>query len=93
MSTVGIRELKNRLTEYLRLTRRGEKIIVTDRGRPIALIQSIDATKVPVTLEAKLAKAAGQGLLELPTSKAPRRFRTVKATGKPLSRMIIEDRE
>jgi len=92
MSTVGISELKNRLTEYLRLTTRGEEIIVTDRGRPIALIQSIDAARRPLTLEAKLAKAARQGLLELPTAKPSRRFRTVQAAGKPVSRVIIEDR-
>lgn len=32
MKTVGIRELKNRLGEYLRLVRRGERILMTDRG-------------------------------------------------------------
>jgi prevent-host-death family protein len=36
LTTVGVRELKNRLSEYLRLVRAGERVIVTDRGRPIA---------------------------------------------------------
>ncbi len=36
MKTVGIRELKNRLSEYLRLVRRGERILVTDRGEVMA---------------------------------------------------------
>lgn len=36
MRTVGIRELKNRLSEYLRLVRRGERILVTDRGEVMA---------------------------------------------------------
>jgi antitoxin (DNA-binding transcriptional repressor) of toxin-antitoxin stability system len=36
MRTVGIRELKNRLSEYLRLVRRGEEVLVTDRGVVIA---------------------------------------------------------
>jgi antitoxin (DNA-binding transcriptional repressor) of toxin-antitoxin stability system len=30
---------KNRLTEYLRRTKKGEEIIVTERGKPIAVIQ------------------------------------------------------
>jgi antitoxin (DNA-binding transcriptional repressor) of toxin-antitoxin stability system len=36
MIAVGIRELKNRLSEYLRMVRRGEEILVTDRGEVIA---------------------------------------------------------
>ena len=36
MITVGIRELKNRLSEYLRMVRRGEEILVTDRGEAVA---------------------------------------------------------
>ncbi|MEE9255476.1 MAG: type II toxin-antitoxin system prevent-host-death family antitoxin [Pseudomonadales bacterium] len=36
MTSVGIRELKNRLSEYLRKVRRGEKIMVTDRGEVVA---------------------------------------------------------
>jgi antitoxin (DNA-binding transcriptional repressor) of toxin-antitoxin stability system len=36
MKAVGVRELKNRLSEYLRLVRNGEEILVTDRGQVIA---------------------------------------------------------
>ena len=36
MKTVGSRELKNRLGRYLGLVRRGETIIVTDRGKTVA---------------------------------------------------------
>ena len=40
MQTVGIRELKARLSEYLRRARRGEVLLVTDRGRVVAEIRS-----------------------------------------------------
>ena len=36
MKAVGIRELKNRLSEYLRMVRGGEEILVTDRGVVVA---------------------------------------------------------
>ena len=36
MMTVGIRELKNRLSEHLRMIRDGEEILVTDRGKVVA---------------------------------------------------------
>jgi len=36
MNSVGIREMKNRLSEYVRRARQGEVILVTDRGRVVA---------------------------------------------------------
>jgi antitoxin (DNA-binding transcriptional repressor) of toxin-antitoxin stability system len=36
MKTVGVRELKNRLSEYLREVRAGESVLVTDRGEVVA---------------------------------------------------------
>jgi antitoxin (DNA-binding transcriptional repressor) of toxin-antitoxin stability system len=38
MKVAGIRDLKNRLSEYLRLVRSGENILVTDRGEVVAEI-------------------------------------------------------
>ena len=38
MTTVGIRELRQRASELLRLVERGETIEITDRGRPVALL-------------------------------------------------------
>ncbi len=38
MLTVGIREIKNRLSEYLRKAKAGERILVTERGKPVAVI-------------------------------------------------------
>ena len=36
MTTVGVRELRQRASELLRLVERGETIEITDRGRPVA---------------------------------------------------------
>lgn len=36
METVGIRELKNRLSAYVRKVEAGDVVIVTDRGRIVA---------------------------------------------------------
>ena len=36
MKTVGIRALKHRLAEYVRLVRSGERVTVTRRGVPVA---------------------------------------------------------
>ena len=33
---VAVRDLKNRLSEYLRRVQSGEEVVITSRGRPIA---------------------------------------------------------
>ena len=38
MKTVGIREIKRDLSKYLRSVKAGNKVIVTDRNREIAVI-------------------------------------------------------
>jgi prevent-host-death family protein len=36
MNTVGVAELRQNLSRYLRRVARGERLIVTDRNRPVA---------------------------------------------------------
>ena len=93
MSTVGVRELKNRLTHYLRLTKKGEEIVVTEHGKPIALIQKIEKAQKKSSLEARLAKAAADGKLTLPTRKPSKRIKPKWIEGKPMSKIVLEDRE
>ena len=38
MTSVGVRELRQRASELLRLVEAGETIEVTDRGRPVAVL-------------------------------------------------------
>jgi prevent-host-death family protein len=92
MGAVGIKELKNSLTRYLRRCKQGEELVVTDRGNPIVLIQPIKAAAKAVSLEARLAAVAAQGLVALPTRKPLRRVRAIKVSGKPISKMILEER-
>ena len=92
MSTVGIRELKNRLTQYLRETKKGEEIVVTERGSPIAVIQPIRAARRSTSLEARLGALAARGVVTVPTRKPRAKIRPVTLKGPPLSRTVLEDR-
>jgi antitoxin (DNA-binding transcriptional repressor) of toxin-antitoxin stability system len=38
MTTVGLKTLKNKLSEYVRLAAAGETVVITDRGRVVAEI-------------------------------------------------------
>lgn len=42
MVRTGIAELKSRLSHFLRITRSGEEVIITDRGRPVARLVPVD---------------------------------------------------
>jgi prevent-host-death family protein len=68
MKTVGLRELKNRLSEYVREARSGEGVLVTDRGEVVAELippgQGIDERSVP----SELAALARKGQLTLGAS-------------------------
>ncbi len=92
MSRVGVKELKNRLTQYLRRAKQGEEVIVTERGRPIAIIQAIQSVPLVTSLEGRLAKLAAQGLVTLPTRRPRKGVRPVKVSGLPVSKTILEDR-
>jgi prevent-host-death family protein len=39
MRTVGLKTLKNKLSEYVRLAAAGDTVVITDRGRPVAEIR------------------------------------------------------
>jgi prevent-host-death family protein len=51
MKTVGLRELKNRLAEYVRAVRSGDGVLVTDRGEVVAELvppgQATGGSQVP----------------------------------------------
>ena len=63
MKAVGVRELKNRLSEYLRLVRNGEEILVTDRGEVVAELRQ-PSPRVDLPYPALLA-AVRQGRARL----------------------------
>lgn len=72
MKTVGVRELKNRLSDYIRQVRAGDTVLVTDRGHVVAELappgHGAADTSVPVGLQA-LAKR-GLVVIGAPTEKA-----------------------
>jgi prevent-host-death family protein len=92
MSAVGVKELKKRLTHYLRRTKAGEEVIVTERGKPIALLQPIQSATNVCSLQSRLAQLEAQGLLTAPQRQPLTRVRQVKVGGPPFSTIILDDR-
>lgn len=91
MRSVGSRELKNRLGRYLGLVGKGETIIVTDRGKPVARLLPPEPDKT-YSLDDLLRQLEAEGHLRRATRK-PRVFKPIPTRGKPTSKMILEDRD
>lgn len=86
---VGTRELKNKLSEYLRRVKSGETITVTEHGRVIGHI-------VPAlpTVEERNQRLAAAGLVEWNGQKLVLSPPQVKNRGqRSLSDLIVEERE
>jgi antitoxin (DNA-binding transcriptional repressor) of toxin-antitoxin stability system len=66
MREVGIRELKNRLSEYVRLVREGETVMVTDRGQVVAELRPPEPDSELARKYPKLVEMARRGLVRLP---------------------------
>jgi len=87
---VGLKTLKNKLSEYVRLAARGETVLVTDRDRVVAELGPpregrspllADAVLSPLLADAVLAEAVRQGWLTppaLPASGPPPRRPVMK---------------
>jgi prevent-host-death family protein len=68
MTTVGVAQLKARLSEYLALVKAGEEVVITSRGRRVAKL-------VPVhDAEEHLRELERQGLVRIGTGKLPPGF-------------------
>ncbi|MGH9051939.1 MAG: type II toxin-antitoxin system Phd/YefM family antitoxin [Acidimicrobiia bacterium] len=82
---VGIRELRDQLSSYLNKVRRGEELVVTDRGRAVARV-------IPLVQERSIDRLVAEGLVT--PAKQPRRSRPLRRieTEGPVSDLVAEQR-
>jgi len=59
MGRVSVSDLKARLSEHLRRVKGGEEVIVTERGRPVAVLSPVPP---PESQETELDALVGSGL-------------------------------
>lgn len=94
MKQASVAELKARLSEYLAAARRGEDVIVTDRGRPVARLSGLDAER---QLEARVSELVRAGVMRPPQRQlGPSFWDTVRPTdarGASLDALLAERAE
>jgi antitoxin (DNA-binding transcriptional repressor) of toxin-antitoxin stability system len=71
MRSVGLKVLKNKLSEYVRLAANGETVLVTDRDRVVAELVPPRAGRSEWLGDAVLAEAVRKGWLTPPGLREP----------------------
>ena len=93
MKEVGIRELKNRLSEYVRLVRSGEVVMVTDRGEVVAELRPPGGGEA-IEQHPGLADLARRGQIRLGEPNRPGLYPALSAVTPPgtAARLLDEER-
>ena len=66
MSLVGIRALKQNASAVVAGVAAGENVTITDRGRPVARMTAIPASRLEGMLESGRARPARRSIADLP---------------------------
>jgi prevent-host-death family protein len=88
MAAVGIRELRNRLSQYLKRVRAGERLVVTERGQPVAIISPPLMTQADHRIVAMLR----DGFARWGGGKPKGTLRPPRISGPSVARAVIENR-
>ena len=88
---VSVRELKNRTSECLRRVQAGVRLIVTDRGRPVAEISRVSRERLSAAQ--RLVRLAESGELTLPRGRGLEDIVPMRRRGRPVSETVLEDRD
>ena len=85
METIGIRRLKAHLSEYVNRSREGERIVITDRGREVAELTPLSASRKAMMELREQGKVAWSG-------GKPRGLRGRSARGEPVAQTVLDER-
>lgn len=66
MSTVGIRALKQNASKVVAEAAAGDIIVITDRGRPVAMLVPYKESRVQALIDAGLATPPKHAIRDLP---------------------------
>jgi len=89
MTEVGIETLKERLSDYLKLAQEGERVLITDQGRSIAVLSPIEESEA----ERRAWELVETGVASWSGGKPQGSRQKPKTRGKSASEIVLEDRE
>jgi prevent-host-death family protein len=90
---LGLREANQQFSRAIRAVRAGKEVVLTERGRPIAVIKPLERDEGE---DVPLRTMAEDGLIIPAKRKGPMPAaggRPARVKGKPISDTVIDDRE
>ncbi len=90
MLKVGLREANMHFSKYVNMVRRGQEVVVTDRGNPIAVIKPLTREAGP---EQRIRYLEELGILKRATRSSLPPGVPVVIKGRPISETVSEERE
>ena len=91
IKTLSVSQLKARLSEQLRIVKAGERVVVTERGRPVAMLVPLERDD---SVDTGLAELAEKGLVRLGSGELSADFLTRRrppdADGRVLAALLDE---
>lgn len=91
MEKVGLREANIHFARYVKRVKGGAEILLTDRGKPFAIISPIGQKDEP--LEERLRMLEKRGILRMAAAGKLKLPKLMDLPGKDLSRIVSEARE
>lgn len=85
METVGLKQLKSRLSDYVSRARDGEPIVITDRGQEVAVLEPLSESRRAMLALRKAGRVTWSG-------GKPSGLRGHAIRGKPLAETVLENR-
>lgn len=86
---LGLREANQQFSKAMKAVKSGEEVVLTERGKPIAVIRPLTED----VGERALRRMEAAGLVWRASKRAPRRFKPIRIKGKPISETIREQHD
>jgi prevent-host-death family protein len=90
---MGLREANQRFSKAIKAVKQGKEVVLTERGKPIAVIKPLAPKE---DQEALMRRLEAEGLLRPALKRGPmprRTWKAIRVKGKPMSQTISEERD
>ena len=90
---MGLREANQRFSKAIKAVKAGKEVVLTERGKPIAVIKPLKPTE---DQEAVIRRLETEGILRPAVKRGPMpvpTWKPIRIKGKPMSQTISEERD
>jgi prevent-host-death family protein len=88
---MGLREANQKFSKAIKAVKQGKEVVLTERGKPIAVIKPLQAKEKPDVI---IQRLEAEGILRPALKRGPMPpWSPIRIKGKPISETIREERD